>query len=191
MRKLLLAIVIVLAALPAGSMHTGMQWTVRCELAFNLMPSANSYPVSFAILTWYGDSERPDEIKHLTRHEFLSIAHGLVESKANPNKEDLFAKYEVQDCQYFIDPIAKTTSFECSIVDDIWRLRYKTYPYRVKTPPEGSGWASSYDEMSWGQLDYLGKYGVRTRNDFFYGKNAFMLLKDMQNSDWVSEYAKQ
>ena len=192
MKKLLLALALLLIASRPGTPALAMKaggWDKRCELAFCLMPSANSYPVTFAVLTWYGDSERPDDIKVITRHDFLSIAHGLVESEANPKKEDLFAKYEIQDCNSYFDPTTKTTSFECSVVDDIWRLRYRIYPYMVKTPPKGSGWGALPDEMSWEQLDFLSKYGVKTRNDYFHGEKAFKLLKDMQDPAWVSGYA--
>jgi hypothetical protein len=191
MKKALLAIVLTFASSLCGTQARQPLpggWDKRCELGFCLMPAANSYPVTFAILTWYGDSERPDDIRVITRHEFLSIAHGLIESEANPKKEDLFTKYEIKDCGYFLSG-AGTTEFECSVVDDLWRLRYREYPYKVKVSPKGAGWGGLMDEMTWGQLDYLAKYGIRTRNDYFHGEKAFKLMKDMQSSDWINEYA--
>lgn len=193
MKKLLLAFTLIIAARPAGT-QPGVQphqgWERRCELGFCLMPSANSAPVTFAILTWYDkNNERPDEVRVITRHEWLSIAHGIIPSEANPKQEDLFARYEVKDCTFEYDSLSKKTIFDCSVVDDLWRLRYRTYPCKVASPPKGSGWGALPDEMSWGQLEYLGRYGVKTRNDYFYGENMFRLLKDMQDPAWVSAYA--
>jgi hypothetical protein len=194
MKKLLLAFALILAVSPAGTRPAARPiptWERRCELAFCLMPSASSAPVTFAILTWYDKtSERPDEVRVITRHEFLTIAHGIIPSEANPKQEDLFAKYEVKDCNFEFDPLTKKANFNCSVVDDLWRLRNRNYPFKVPAPPKGSGWGALPDEMSWGQLEYLGKYGVRSRNDYFFGENAFKLMKDMQDPDWVSSYAK-
>lgn len=195
MKKLLPALVIIVSAFLAAGTYprsSGIVTAPRTSIGFNLAPSANSGLITFAVLTWYDEKDdRPDRVQYITRQEFLSIAHGLVDSKANPHREDLFVKHEVQDCNYFIDTVFRKTTFECSIVDDLWRLRYNMYPVKVNNPPKGSGWATTRDEMSWGQLDYLGKYGIKHRNDFFYGENAFKLLKDMQNPDWISEYSKK
>lgn len=199
MKRLILAIMLALVLVPTenssgrGSMHVG----VRKELAFNLAPSANSALSTFAILTWYGNDERPSDIRIITRNEFLAVAHGLIASEANPSRDNLFVKYEVKDCSYYVDSVFKSTTYNCSIVDDLWKLRYKVYPVRSEQKlklkenislPE-SGWAGSSFEMSWEQLAFLGKYGIKSRNDFFVGANAFRLLKDMQDPDWISTYS--
>lgn len=191
MKRQALAAILTFATLTAGTQPHAepARFNVRCELAFSLMPSANSSPVTFALLTWYGDSPRPDGIQHITRQEFLAIASGLVESKANPSKENLFAKYEIQDCSYSADAVSKTVSYSCSVVDEIWKLRHKAYPARVTGASPGTGWATGEYDMSWGQLDYLARYGITSRNDFIHGEKAFRLLKDMQDPAWVSSYA--
>ena len=200
MKKLLLALLLVLVLSPGDSYsrREPVPVGVRRELAFNLMPSVNSGLTTFAILTWYGDAERPSDVRMITRNEFLAIAHGVIASEANPTRENLFLKYEVKDCSYHIDSIWKSTTYSCSVVDDLWKLRYKIFPLKAdqklklvdKVQVPEPGWANNNFEMSWEQLAFLEKYGIRTRGDFFYGANAFRLLKDMQDPDWVSTYAR-
>jgi hypothetical protein len=200
MKKLLLALVLLLLIAPRDtySRKESRAMSVRKELAFSLMPSGNSALITFAILTWYGDDERPSDVRIITRNDFLAIAHGLAASEANPTRENLFVKYEVKDCASYIDTIGKSTTYDCSVVDDLWKLRYKLYPIKSaqkikildKVEVPEVGWANMPFEMSWEQLGFLEKYGIRSRNDFFYGANAFRLLKDMQDPDWISVYAK-
>ena len=200
MKKLLLALLLLLVIAPRDSYshRKAVKWGVRKELAFSLMPSGNSALCTFAILTWYGDDARYSDVRVITRNEFLAVAHGLIESEANPKREDLFLKHEIKDCSFYRDTVWKSTTYDCSVIDDLWKLRHKTYPLRAdqkrvildKVAVPETGWASSAYEMSWEQLAFLEKYGIRSRNDYFYGANAFKLLKDMQDPDWVAAYAK-
>lgn len=200
MKKLVLALLCLLVVIPGESFsrrearHAG----VRKELAFSLAPTANSGLTTFAILTWYGNDERPSDVRVITRNEFLAAAHGLIASEANPSRDDLFIKYEVKDCSYYVDSVFRSTTYNCSIIDDLWKLRYKVYPIKAdqklklqnKIAVPDVGWASTNFEMSWEQLAFLEKYGIKNRNDFFIGANAFRLLKDMQDPDWISAYAQ-
>jgi hypothetical protein len=176
------------------------------EIGFSLMPGANSTPVSFQIVRVFDDPAKPIVASPISESVFEAIGAGWGESEANPNHENLFAKYEVAQCGYYPDTIIKHVFYKgglvCSPVDDLWRLAYSEYPYYDK-PAEnapkigntsnpngpGPGWAKEKHLPSEGQQAILKQYGVEFWNDIIHGENAFHLLHDMQDPTWVSTYS--
>jgi hypothetical protein len=152
-------------------------------LGFNLMPGPNSGAVTFVVITPLPNTQ-PD-IRFITRNEFIRLASGIIANEANPQKENFFAKYEVEDCGVYRDSIFKKTSFSCSSVDQVWKLRYKVGPY--SNGPDTLGWANSL-VPSVGQMSILKSYGISRLDDYCYGENAFHLLHDMQSYAWQSKY---
>lgn len=136
----------------------------------------------------YDYEKLPREVTYITRFEFMRLATGQTPSEVNPKQENLFTKNEIRDCGYYNDSIAKRLTYECSVVDNIWKLRYGPFPFRTKSKPE-DGWARGAGNFpSDGQLAILYSYGIERLSQLFIGEQAFKLLRDMQNPDWVSAY---
>ncbi len=178
--------------------------TYHQYLGFSLMPGANSTAVSFHIIKKWDDPNKPIEAVNISEQEFMRIASGMQKSEANPKGENLFAVNGLVDCGWFNDTVVKGILYEsgmrCNTVKDIWRLRWKEWPYYVQPPRNanantltpygpGPGWANKPLQPSEGQLEILRGYGVDDPMvNAFYGANAFRLLKDMQDAGWVTSY---
>jgi len=158
----------------------------KVYLAFSFMPSANSGLITYAIVCVH--EKTPRQVIYITRNEFLRQATGQTISEANPLKENLFTKHEIPDCGYYNDSIAKRLTYECSVVDNLWKLRYGPFPERSKSKVE-NGWARGKDNFPTdGQLAILYQYGIERLSELIVGEKAFKLLKDMQNPEWVANY---
>lgn len=174
------------------------------HLGFSLMPGANSTAVTFHIVRKWDDPKRPIEAVNISQAEFMRIACGFQDSRVNPKKENLFAKYGLTDCGYFNDTVIKGRIYNggmrCNTVEDLWRLRYGEWPFYVQQPranngntltPQGPGpgWARKPLMPSEGQLEILKGYGASDPIiDVIWGEAAFRLLKDMQDDAWVATY---
>jgi hypothetical protein len=174
------------------------------HLGFSLMPGANSSPVSFKIVRIFEDPKIPAVVQSISRDEFLRIATGAQPSSANPTNENLFIKHEITQCSWGKDTVMNHMLYkggwQCSIVDDLWKLRYSEYPFQVPVTPGSKvidplaehiptkGWAKQTSAPSDGQLNMLRAYGIVFVIDILYGDNAFRLLHDMQDPAWESRY---
>jgi hypothetical protein len=151
-------------------------------LGFNLMPGANNNLVNFALVTVLPNGQKI--IRNITRNEFIRLACGQCHDDVNPNGENLFAKYEVEECGLYRDSIFKKASFICSSLDQLWKLRYQREPYGGA---DSLGWTGATIPSN-GQMGILKQYGAKSLDDFIYGENAFKLLHDMQSFAWQSRY---
>jgi hypothetical protein len=183
---------------------TEVELAYKEYLGFSLMPGANSTAVTFHIVKKWDDPKKPIEAVNISQREFMSIASGMMKSNANPRGENLFAVNGMTDCGWFNDTVINMRFYEsgmrCNTVGDIWRLRYAEWPYYVAPPRNanantltpfgpGPGWARKPLQPSEGQLEILKGYGVTDPMvDAIWGANAFRLLKDMQDPDWVTAY---
>jgi hypothetical protein len=112
------------------------------------------------------------EFTPLRKEMFFLQAAGKMESLANPEALDFWAKHQV----YW------------RTVDQIWKLKYAEYPYERSEDTEG--WAQLAYAPSRGQLEFLSKYGIKKDiSDLVYGELCFKLLQDIQNPEWQYEYA--
>lgn len=172
----------------AGSPSEGY----RDEIGFALMPGPNSSPITFRCRRVYNDPARPTTGSTISRLEFMSIASGTRPHPANPKQENLFVKYEIAECGFVSDTliggIYLRAGYPCTVVDDIWKLGYSTYPYHIQNPP-GPGWARFPNHPSEGQQQLLKNYGTNLWNDPIWQENAFKLLHDMQDAGWQGKYA--
>lgn len=187
-----------------------LQQSSRVEIAykeylgFSLMPGANSTAVSFHIVKKWDDPTKPIEAVNISQQDFMRIACGLQVNGANPKQENLFASNGLNDCGWFSDTIVNhilyKSGMRCNTVSDIWRLRYGEWPFFVAAPRNanpntltpygpGPGWARKPLQPSEGQLEILKSYGpTDPMVDVIWGKEAFRLLKDMQDAAWVTTY---
>ena len=118
----------------------------------------------------------------ITREQFVLQAQGIVASPANPDKENLFRKYEVNMCLPEGPDTTGRYVADCPVFDDLWKIRFWEYPFRLQ---EGQREAPSPR-----QLLLLTEYGILRLNDIARGENAFLLLRDVGDSTWVDNYRK-
>jgi len=146
---------------------------VEYYFGFNLIPSAMGGLIHLALI-------KPSEsnkyiIKQITKVDFIAQASGKQKSLANPKSTDLFKEYQIDNP---------------NIVDDLWRLRYKEYPY-FSTENMQPGWSVN-DSIpilpSLTQMKTLEKFGLYRINDYIYGDNAFKLLYLISKPEWVNTY---
>jgi hypothetical protein len=139
---------------------------------FNLVPNSigNLYHVALIKL----ENNGTYKIKQITKETFIAQAKGLETSEANPQGIDLFEKFQIKNP---------------NIIDDLWKLRYKKYPWSEENM---EGYSSRVDSLiflpSPGQLKTLENFGMFRMSDYIYGDNAFRLLQLMSKPEWVKLY---
>jgi hypothetical protein len=141
-------------------------------LGFNLIPNAMGGLYHVVLI-------KPENgtfiIKQLTTESFISQAKGKETSLANPKNIDFFKKYHIDDP---------------NIINDLWRLRYKDYPYETRSTID-PGWSTN-DSIpflpSQTQMKTLENFGMFKMSDYIYGDNAFRLLQLMTKPEWVKLY---
>jgi hypothetical protein len=123
----------------------------------------------------------------ITREQFVLQAQGVVPGKANPGKENLFKKFKVEPC---VHPDSGKYWMDCPVFDDLWRLRFKSYPFRIMdggTPPD-EGWAGREASPTPAQMVLLADYGLLRLSGMIKGIDVFRLLHDVSDSTWVEKY---
>lgn len=165
-------------------------------LGFSLMPNHNT-AITYAIIKV---TKNKTQKQIITKRSFLVQALGKQTSKANSKLENLMEKNGIKNC----------TTDNCPILDDLWKLTYSLSPEKILNPkktesdtlgprydilseePDMGGWsnttAPSMNKPSKEQLNFLKQFGINKVGDFFYGENAFKLLKSVQNESWVAQY---
>ncbi len=144
-------------------------------LGFSLSSNAAGGLVTFALVKPLPNGKR--KVRIITQDDFVYQAKGKTKSPGNPYKEDYFEKYQIKNL---------------NVLNNLWKLRYKEFPYKQKdgTPIE-KGWSQN-DELPYiptaAQLEMLKKFGINRISDYFYGENAFKLLEAMQNPEWLKAY---
>jgi hypothetical protein len=146
---------------------------VHYFLGYRIIPTYST-PVQYALI--YAPQGSAEEITLISRNTFVAYAKGLTKCEANPGKENFFEVYGI---------INETT------VDELWKLRYKNYPFKLTSGNLDVGWSTndSFPSMpSEEQLILLNQFGISKISDFCYGDNAFRLLKSLEKEDWVTMY---
>ncbi|HQW07048.1 MAG: hypothetical protein IPH05_08755 [Flavobacteriales bacterium] len=118
---------------------------------------------------------------------FVLQASGLMESKANLESIDLFDTYGIRDCGVWAANGMIDANLDCLPLKDIWKLRYKN----GMGAQEGTGWASEEFRPSDRQQVILQFYRPAQYDQWhgpYFGKDAFRLLRDMQDPAWVDTY---
>ncbi len=140
---------------------------------FNLIPNAMGGLFHVALIK--PEKNGTYKIRQLTVESFIMQASGKQQSLANPKGIDLFKKFQIENT---------------SIIDDLWRLRYKEYPYQTmdKIDP---GWSTN-DSIPFlpspSQQKTLEAFGMFRMSDYITGDNAFRLLQFMSKPEWVKLY---
>lgn len=170
-----------LLTLPAPGLSLAQ---ARHEFGFSLNPTPQGELAALFIYTVKDDvvvgsiPMRP--------HFFVLQASGLMESVANTEGVDLFEQHGIHHCGAWSEDGELRTDLDCTPLQDIWKLRYRT---GMGTRP-GEGWAAEEFRPSERQQIILGHYrsGEHWHGPYL-GKDAFRLLRDMQDPAWVKTYA--
>lgn len=125
----------------------------------------------------------------ITRDQFLLQARGISPSKANTEGNDLFTEFDIPQCAIHVDADGGAHMGDCSLLDDLWKLRFWEYPFLVKDAAHtGKGWSETPNAPSPRQMLLLSDLGLRYPTDICYGDNVFRLLHDVGDSAWVNNY---
>lgn len=118
---------------------------------------------------------------------FILQATGLQESAANLESIDLFEEYGIAACSPSGEGATLRTGFDCPVLRDIWKLRFRG----VAVSGSGPGWAGEEYVPSARQQVILQAYRAPEHPHWqgpYVGKDAFRLLRDMQDPAWVRLY---
>lgn len=155
------------------------------EFGFSLNASPNGELSTFFIYTVMdgqvvgGQALRPES--------FILQATGLEESAANLESIDLFEEYGIAACSPSSEGATIRTGFDCPVLRDIWKLRFRG----VAVSGSGPGWAGEEYVPSVRQQVMLQAYRPADQPYWqgpYVGKDAFRLLRDMQDPAWVRLY---
>ena len=187
MRRPYLFALLPLVALCLGAGH-GVQrplspptWTFGISLA----TGAHSELYTLFLVKEHGGKVIATE--PITREQFVLQAQGVVPSKANPEGINLFRIFEVQGCLHPDDGTKLLR--DCPLFDQLWKLRFFEFPFH----PMGGGapkqgWAEVKAGPSPRQMLLLSGYGIQRISDLAWGEDAFRLLHDMGDEEWVNNY---
>ncbi|MBR4267026.1 MAG: hypothetical protein IKQ46_13320 [Bacteroidales bacterium] len=144
-------------------------------LGFMLLPGSNDLVRFYEI---HINRDGTYKYTQLTMDSFVNKATGRERSLANPDK-----------CNFFVNFGIKNPG----IVSQLWKLRYKEYPYSSPTGIDSTrlGWANNPDcdlMPSEQQFAILKNFGIEKVSSMCYGDQAFTLLKLMEQSEWIEKY---
>ena len=158
------------------------------HFAMSLQPTTDGQLFSLFLVRTKGDLVL--DTRPLTREMFVKQAQGRATSLANPEGTDLFARADIRACYLPPDSVAMGYSVrDCSVLDDLWRLRYWEFPTHVQGGGQPmTGWAGMPLRPSDRQLGILAGYGLKHPSGMIMGEELFRLLKDMTDPGWVGNY---
>jgi len=142
-------------------------------LGFRIIPTFDA-SVQFAEI--YAPQGKPEEIVLISSNTFLAYAKGITKCDANPQKTNFLETYGIKDEK---------------VLNDLWRIRYKDYPFKTPYGDSTAGWStndSSPSLPSEKQFQLLNQYGIYKISDFAFGPNAFRLLKALETESWITAY---
>ncbi|MCQ2975666.1 MAG: hypothetical protein MJ211_12765 [Bacteroidales bacterium] len=115
-------------------------------------------------------------------------------------EDNSWSRYQVQSDTNYIESFSYNTKKEKDNEDNI---NSNSHNIDEDNPDEGfidggtiqelvatsrDGWAGNQFKPTDAQMQILKKYGIHSLGDFCYGMFAFMLLRDMENGEWVIKY---
>jgi hypothetical protein len=156
----------------------------KIYFAIGLFTSGHSQMVTYAFISTTNGSVLGAEI--VRKERFIYSALGYWPSSANPKKEDLFLKHNVDSVFLVVNESNKVIGYYEKPFEELWKIRFKEHPYQY----DEYGWSQGLYTPSLGQQLYIKKeYGVHNiLTQYIYGDSLFKLLRDVQNPGWVSAY---
>lgn len=173
MKKFSLFLLIFFAYIAANAQNNFVSdSTTEYKFAARIVPS--DYGVGEYYIV-YSTTNQFSVVEKLNFNSFVRQVMGEEQSQANPWNKNLLKQNGIKD--YYI-------------IAQLWRLRYAIYPFAIKSQ-DTLGWTKNFANPfmpNAEQMKILQGFGIKTINDFIYGDNLFMLLKDMESKDWVMNY---
>ncbi|MEZ4738963.1 MAG: hypothetical protein R2818_06310 [Flavobacteriales bacterium] len=157
----------------------------RQEFGFSLNPTAQGELYALFIYTVHENAVvgsvpmRPEP--------FILQVSGLQESRANLEGVDLFYDHGIAHCGPWTEGTVIHDGLDCPTIRNIWKLRYKG----DVGIGNGEGWAAEQFTPSVRQQIILQAYRPAAYEHWhgpYFGKDAFRLLRDMQDPEWVKLY---
>lgn len=187
----LLRIPLLLLALAFAPWGQGLRTAPLATMQFGISLSTGLNNQLFTLFIVKEFEGRVIQADPITREQFVLQAQGVVPSKANPERLNLFRKYEVRACLPDAPDTAKVHLMDCAVFDELWKIRFWDYPFKLSEGQHpGKGWAEKREAPSPRQLLLLTDYGLLHLRDIARGENAFRLLRDVADSSWVDNYRK-
>lgn len=125
--------------------------------------------------------------------DWVRMNAGEITSRANPKRVNLFEEYKVDSCWVLYDSIywtygkKKYVGYDCSPMNNLWKLRYQTHPYDYDN--QELGWSKTPFSPSIEQMEFLRDgYGLSHLDGYVWGENMYRLLNDMNDLGWVNAY---
>jgi hypothetical protein len=163
---------------------TGFSQLRKTYFAIGLFTGAQSQMVTYAFITTVNGEFTGVQV--VRKDRFIYSAFGYWPHPANPTKENLFEKHQIDSCFLVENDFKKVVGYYTKPFEDLWKIRFYEHPYEYDSP----GWSQGQYKPSQGQMAFLTKeYGIKNiLTEYIYGDSLFKLLRDMQNSSWVVSY---
>lgn len=155
------------------------------ELAFNLTPHTSGSGNTFAIIDRY--QGKITRIQEIPEKHFVLIATGNMQSKANPKQVNFFHHAGIPRCKVEYDEPFHDWNIDCLPLEDLWKLRFQKQPLTF-VEGEDLGWAGKEHCPNDRQMFILEKYGIQGLDDYVIGEQAFELIRDCGDPNWVNNY---
>jgi hypothetical protein len=157
----------------------------RQEFGFSLNPTAQGDLYALFIYTVH-ENVVVGSVPMRPEPYILQVS-GMQESRANLESLDLFYEFGIARCGAWEDDKGLHDGLDCPTIRDLWKLRYKRDVVEAKE----LGWAAEEFTPSVRQQIILQAYRNPAYEHWhgpYYGKDAFRLLRDMQDPEWVKLY---
>lgn len=165
---------------------------VEYTLGISLQPNWQE-PITFATLGIHKNKIVSTDFH--SAHEFTMIASGNMRSKANPSKVNYFEAYHIPHCEVEYDAPMREFVVRCSVVEQLWRLRYAIKPGTTRkqaTVENGTcsncGWARFESGPDSAQVALLKQFGVEHLSGWIIGEQAFQLIQATTDPSFISAY---
>lgn len=158
------------------------------EFGFSLATGMNNQLYTCFLVKIHEDKVIAKEL--ITAEQFILQAKGLVKSKANPEGVDLFREHGIDLCNQDQASTVQEQIDACDPFATVWKLRFQEWPFKEQGGAHEPGWAETPLCPSERQMFLLHEYGMHHYLDAVYGAQAFALLKNVRDPEWVANYTQ-
>lgn len=179
LRVFLLSLFLCLSSFSKGQNHLQ-----QSHFAIGFFTSAHSQLITYAFVKTINGKVIGAEV--VSQDRFIHTALGHWPHPVNNDREDYFAKYNIDSCFLVRNESNKIIGYYAPIFDQLWKIRFYEHPYQY----DQMGWSKGQYKPSAAQSQFLREtYGLDNfLTDYIYGDSLFKLLKDIQTPGWISQY---
>lgn len=160
----------------------------RFAFGVRIAMSVNSELVNFIAMRYSADGYLREK-RPMRRDDFIKVVSGFWPSPFNPNRVDLFKEHEIEGGVVEIEKTLVKAAY-CPALDSLWKIRYSLFPFGNAQEP---GWSQQMYRPSLTQEKYLAdRYNIKQLDfEFISGDKFWLLLKDVTDPQWISDYKNQ